>query len=281
MKNGITGAIALIVTTVIASSALVGQQTQTPPRQQEGKRGVVQQPGQQPGMAETPTLSSILASKIMLENHCEIQIADLAAQRSTNPEVKQYAQMLANKHRELGESLKTMVPPELVTELANPMPMKNDKAQRTVENNQESSRTQGNNIAGAADQRTDRQDRQARTETAGAGNRFDADHVLKHLCEIEKAAAMNNLQSVKEMLNSKSEKEFDMCFLGLQIVAHTQMISCLEAIQNADTHDMDGAGAGQNSLASTIEKTLPSLREHLDKAQSLAKNLETSEKAGR
>lgn len=277
----VSGTLAMLAIAFSASPILAAQQTQPPVNQnRNAAQQQVQQPGQPAGQhtaGETPSLSTLLASKMMLANHCGIQIADLGAQRASNPDVRQFARMLADEHRELGETLKTMVPRELVSELARPMPVSQNSSDGRVAADGTSGQGRSNPAGVNPDRQVTRNESAVRTETSDVAGDHDIHHILKQMCQIEKAAAMKNSESILEMLGSKSESEFDRCFLGLQITGHTQMISFLESIQSAGPRDPESPNAGSNGLAATVEKVLPSLREHLEKAKSLARTLEKAE----
>ena len=66
--------------------------------------------------ARSPSLTHIdrpmvefFASKLVLCNNAEIQIGQLAAKKSANTEVKQFAEMLAKDHAKFNEQLKPFV----------------------------------------------------------------------------------------------------------------------------------------------------------------------------
>lgn len=90
------------------------------------------------------------------------------------------------------------------------------------------------------------------------------------MLQIHKQAAKQCLQRTKQMLNEKQGAEFDKCYIGQQVVMHTQMASKLEAMQN------HGSPEFQQVIRQGLQKT----EEHLKQAETIAQNLERSSSAG-
>lgn len=204
---------------------------------------------------DVPTLPGMLASKMLLGNHCMIKSATMASEKANNSEVREFAEMLVKEHTECCDSLKSIAPASFTNEL-KAMDQKYSKqsdssADRTAQNPLErnASDAQRNQQTLTAD----------RTRIAGSDT-----SLLRQLGEIEKSAAFKKSESLQKMMKECSKEDFDMAFVGTQIVAHIDMLACLEAIQEANVPE----------LQQVSEKAVSMTKKHLEKAKSLAKNLE-------
>ena len=97
----------------------------------------------------------------------------------------------------------------------------------------------------------------------GVRGRGMGGRVPQQLIAIVDQAGDNELQMTKEMLQKKQGEDFDMCYIGQQIVAHTCMLAKLQAIKSSGPDDMD-------QLVTEAEKAT---REHLDRATKIAEDL--------
>ncbi len=92
--------------------------------------------------------------------------------------------------------------------------------------------------------------------------------VPQQICDVAEQACKNSLQMTKEMLGKTSGQDFSMAYLAQQIVAHTNMLAELKAIQSA----------GPEDLQSIAGKAAEKVKKHLEETKKLAKKLEDDRK---
>ncbi len=71
------------------------------------------------------------------------------------------------------------------------------------------------------------------------------------------------LQATKDLLSSHKGHDFDMAYLGQQIVAHTCMVAQLEAIQEV----------GPQNMRQFAQEASATAKDHLEHAKKLAEQL--------
>jgi len=101
----------------------------------------------------------------------------------------------------------------------------------------------------------------------GASNK-QAARVPQQLCDLVDKAGQNALQMTKEMMQNKQGQNFNMAYLGQQIVSHTMLLAELKAIQNT----------GPQELNEVANQAIGKVESHLKTAKDLAKKLEDDEK---
>jgi predicted outer membrane protein len=189
-----------------------------------------------------------LAECLLAKNQGEIELAEIAQQKSENPEVKQFAEMLVQDHGQLVQKLQ---------------PIAGKQTAARAEGRGEPGRDRNATDAPRLDERvaTD-QDRSANpADTAGAGG-----GPLMQLAAIEKKIHERCLQALKEELQQKSGAEFDECFVGAQIGGHMQAVAALEVLGQET----------QGQLQQLAQEAQPKVQQHLDHAKQLAKQLKAS-----
>lgn len=158
----------------------------------------VQQPTQ--ATKDAPTLSRVLASKLLLGNHCMIKCSRLAVEKANNEQVREFAEMLAKEHAECINSLKSLAPQSFVDEFTaleqNPAGASKSNADRTAQNQQQVQAAEARHI-----QQTQTADR-----TRSAGGEANLRH---QLCEIEKSATLKKSEAGQKMLKECSDEDFD------------------------------------------------------------------------
>ena len=94
--------------------------------------------------------------------------------------------------------------------------------------------------------------------------------VPQQLCDLAEQACKNSLEMTKEMLSQTEGQDFSMAYLAQQVVAHTNMLAELKAIQST----------GPDDLKSIAGKAADKIKKHLEETKKLAKKLEDKEKSG-
>lgn len=187
----------------------------------------------------TTTVKQAIAKKLMMANKAEIELAQLAKQKSKNPKLNQIADKLISDHRQLNEKLQKWEP------------------------NSGNAQNQGATSRSGI-QNSTLQDTPASEQRTGR-DRADSmkGNVPQALCAIMDKASENALTMTKEMLQNYDGEEFDMAFVGQQVVAHMMLLAELKAIESQNLEEISQI-AGK--AASTTEQ-------HLEELKGLAKEL--------
>lgn len=208
------------------------------------------------------------------ENQNEVAIAQLAAKKSQNPEVKAFAEMLVKDHTAFIEKLR---PFESGREQSGAADGARNE-QRRQGDDQPDNRT-ARNAAPRDDANRDAAERPAspRVDEGGvqvqvqAQGRRDGQMKQGHggipvqtLVQISDEIAKRCLTSAQRELNAKQGSEFDLCFMGMQIGAHTKMVDSLSVVQNHVSPEL------QQILSEGVETS----QRHLTEAKKIHETLE-------
>lgn len=180
------------------------QQGQTTPRQVLTPPGQISEDSQYESRRVDPTataaqgqhgLQGFLVQKLMLGNKGEIEVSQLAQQKSQNPEVKAFAQKMIQDHQQMNQQLQGL-----------------SSGQRQGQSGQRSTA-------------------QATSPTQPSLAASSGQGELQQLTQLTQRAAETHLKMVKQMLQQYQGQDFDMGYLGQQIAAHTHMLAHLQAIK--------------------------------------------------
>jgi predicted outer membrane protein len=221
-----------------------------------------------------------LASCLLAKNQAEVQLSEIAQQKSENAEVKQFAQKMIQDHRKLIEQLQPLAGMQASTErgVSGSFGTRSETQRGTTSDTPAATRsrditaTPGSPGAGATippsgttaaapaiGTTTDT------TGTASATERTSASGgALHQLAQIEKQINDRCLQAAKEELQQKSGAEFDKCFVGNAIGEHVHTLATLEVISQQT----------QGQLAQVAQQAQPTVQQHLEHAKQLMKQLE-------
>lgn len=198
------------------------------------------------------TVQEALVQKLTKANKAEIELAELAQQKTDNEEVQQLTKTIIEDHRAFNESLKQ------VSQQNRSANNQNRSSQdRLSQNRSPQDRSSQSQATTNRNQPRDGQPALNRT-----GNSQQA-MVPKELCKISEQACDNALKMTKEMLNNQSNDDFNMAYLGQQYVTHTMMLAELKAIQSE----------GPQELQSTVGQAIDKIEKHLNKVKQLSKKL--------
>lgn len=204
----------------------------------------------QPSTVAVTEGDRVLASWIAAANSNEIQLAQAAQQSAQNPEVKQFAEMMIKDHGEFGSKLQKFTG-GMLGETDGTTGRSGDRK--------------------GAGERTETGGRTGTGERTGAGSGLPADAgarrsagALNYVALVEELGR-KHLASAKQMLAGKSGAEYDRCYMGMQIMAHSAVLDKLEVF---GTH-------ASPELRSVFEAGQQTVRSHLEKAKEIAKRLES------
>ena len=217
---------------------------------------------------QTGQLDKYFVSCLRAANQGEITLAKLAEQRSTNPEVKAFAQQMIKDHTDMlakldrvkqegtrpaASATRTEIRTETRrTDATNPPEA--DKSPRT-ERNREAVAPPG----ARADVRVDTTRGDVTVQAGG--------NLADQLEQVNQEIHDRCLASAQKELSEKEGKEFDQCFMFMQVGAHQKMVDTLAVIKNRT--------AGE--LQQTIDGGLQTAQRHLDHAKQLAKKIDDSQ----
>jgi len=226
--------------------------------------------------AASPQIDRILVSCLKADNQGEITIAKLAEQRATNPEVTAFAQEMIKDHTDFLAKLdrfsqesgarpaasatrtetrrsEATIRPDVPNRTDPAQPERTDKTARTKD---------PANPPARADVRVDAARGDVTVQTAG----HDAGGIADQMVRINQEIHDKCLASVQRELSEKEGKEFDQCFMFMQVGAHMKMVDALSVLKNHTSGE----------LQQTLEQGLQSTQQHLEHAKQLAKKIEGS-----
>lgn len=211
---------------------------------QDGQRGRVE--GTADGQVRgdhSERLNGQLADCFLLKNQEEINMAKFALERSQNEKVKAFAQRLIDDHEKYGQSLERFARHSKSDN--KPANVRDGQAQTTFQRQpaqvqvqpgipgQPASPAQPQTLPANPSDRTvvdtptqPGERIQVRVGYAGTPNSLEDTWY-----QIERKAVQNCEQMTKEMLSKEKGADFDHCFIGTQIAAHTAMLAQMKAAE--------------------------------------------------
>lgn len=265
MKKNIiaaTGCVAILfgIAPLSIAQQLGGQQGQ-PGLQQDRQLGQQRQPGQERQVrGQTGQLDEKLAAWLACGNRAEVELGQLATEKATHPQVRQFAQRMVQEHSQLLQQLK-QINPEIEMPDAS-----QQGGQRFGQQTQQPG--QPGQQPGQSGQRQPGQLGQQAQQRIGQTQHGTGD-ATDQLMEIGKKAAERKVELTKTYLQDKQGEEFDKCYIGSQIAAHIAMLAELEAMEDA----------GSPQLQQIVSKASQSTQQHLQEVQQIAQTLEGGEGA--
>jgi predicted outer membrane protein len=196
---------------------------------QQGQRGQLQQGQARQQVRPSGEVDQAeVAAWLILGNEAEIALGNLAFEKSQNANVREFAQTMVKDHTAFAAKLKQFIPGTV-----NAQPQTGDavRPRTTAQNEAVAERHHGG------------------------------------MLELGRKAAGMELAMTKQMLSKYEGQDFDMGYLGQQLVAHTKMLACLTAAQDV----------GSPEFQKVIGEGLTTTKEHFQHAQQLAANLEDKE----
>ena len=207
----------------------------------------------------------ILAQCLIVDNENEIALAELAKQRASSDEVKQFATRMITEHQQMLSKLSTFTSGAMPTERSGnetdrPGERTGADKQNPSDRNPTGQNPTGQNPTGQTPPTRDTTGmRDHDTMMHGSQGTLD-------LVTLKRELGRKCLESAKKELMSKSGAEFDRCYIGQQIGAHMMVADELEVFRNY----------ASEKLRQGLTDALPQVQEHLQHAKSIAEKLEGS-----
>jgi predicted outer membrane protein len=219
--------------------------------QQQPGRAVPAQVNQaNPGAPRTAMENhdAFFAEWLTTDNDNEIALAKLAAEKSSNDQVKQFAQRMMSEHQKLNEQL---------ARFTTGTGRQNDTAQRAPNGqNAQPTEPQRRTVARVTEQ----------GEIPGQPRAQGAT-----MLSLKKELADQCLMSAREELDRKSGREFDECYMHMQIGAHMYVIDAMRVFERH-------ASAELKQVIAAGERTA---KDHLEMAKKIVAMENQSQSAGR
>lgn len=268
-----------------------------------GQRTTVQRPDvdRPPRIQLAPQLDAAIAAQLAIGNAEEIAIARIGERRADDREVREFARRMIDEHREFLDRLNRVQPdmvatfgrvPVAAAELDNQSSeprttlrvgdepgnrLDNRAGERASEDSarqleaprdasNEAPRLDVRNDNGRAAQRI--AEARARYADADDPRRLQAqrgpiDMTSSPFLHMQREIAERCLTAAERELEGKDGAEFDMAFMGMQIVAHNRMLATLQAAQRHASPQMTGL----------LEEGIETTEQHLAQAREIVGNL--------
>jgi predicted outer membrane protein len=176
------------------------------------------------------TVQQAIIKKLTKANDAEIELAQLAQQKTDNQELRQLAQMLIQDHQAFNQQL--------------------EKVGQKAQANQPSGRQAG------------------QSSTSSQSGSMNAATVPHQLCQVMEQACKNSLKMTKEMLQKQEGQDFQMAYLGQQCFAHTMMLAELKAIESDGPQELQQLATGASVKVENHLKHVKQLAEKMKDSNS-------------
>jgi predicted outer membrane protein len=211
--------------------------------------------GQQLGANnQTGGLDQFIATCLLIGNQEEVALAQLAADRAQNENVKRFAQTLIADHQKAIQKLQQHAKPGISLEGAGTITA-TSAAPSTQPGTLPSDRVASNDSPSARQFTANRVDIDRDPMAGGA---------LDQVLHMSQQAAQECLSMTKSMMQEKQGAQFDKAFAGSQVGAHVGMLAKLKASEQHASPE----------LASIIQESQQVVQSHLEQAKQLCEELE-------
>jgi predicted outer membrane protein len=207
---------------------------------------------------------------ISADNDAEIQFSQMAQQKSSNEQVKQFAQQMVEEHGQLAQKLQQAAGTEQDAQAGTDVGRKirlgvnRKREEQESEQPQPADAQQEQQREGAenADQAQVAANDQAQQRTA---RRLRMAERHRGLTAFHAEIVQECLQQKQQMLGEKQGAEFDKCFMQAQIGAHVGAIATLQVAQKH---------AQSSELKQALQEAEQTTKQHLDHAVALFEQLD-------
>jgi predicted outer membrane protein len=186
-------------------------------------------------------LDQLFAGCVILTNQNEINVAQLAEQRTKSPEVKKFAETLQHDHQQFLGDLEQFA------------------------GNWNFKGRQSANVSDANERRAAPQQRQAANQPGTVATAAGSCH--DKLLQIRREVADECLASARRELSGKEGREFDACFIGMQLGMHMYVVDELKVLERHASPE----------LQQTLRKGRETAQQHLDRAKEIMKDIDAGE----
>jgi predicted outer membrane protein len=228
------------------------------------------------GNEEAAFTNKYLVTCLRNGNQAEVTISKLAAQKANDEDVKAFAQQMVKDHMDFLSKLDRIRQEGVLTTGTSSSTQTQSRTEIRSRNANTDPNPAANRVAGQTD--SSDQARGARTEvrvdttrgnvTASANGAAIGGHG-DQIIRIEKEVADRMVSTKQRELNEKQGKEFDQCFMFMQVAAHSEMVDKLTVFK----------GHARGELQQVIEEGLEKTQQHLEHAKQLAQRIDKNDGA--
>jgi predicted outer membrane protein len=236
-------------------------QNQQPQIQQQQQQQQVQQQQRQQRFSAVPQgaqqsahTDAQLAAWLIVDNQNEVALAKLGQERAKNDDIKQLAEKMRDDHQQMVSKLQ-----QFAGTVGNQQPRAGNNAQ-----NEERRDAQDVNANARAAQANNNPQAQqpANAEGAVAGaNQAQMAHGINFVA-LKRELGAQCLQSAQRELGEKSGREFDECFLGMQLGIHHEAVVTMTVFRNH----------ASPALQQVLDNGIQTAQAHLKHAKELMKD---------
>jgi predicted outer membrane protein len=190
-----------------------------------------------------------IAQCLAISNAEEVALGTLAAAKSQNPRIKQFAETIVKDHGQMIASLQKFG--------AQPTPLARAAGAADA------------NADGRPDRAVERREARREGDPAVAERRTSASRDGLDFVAIKQQMAEKCLETAEKNWATLEPKEADMCFAGQQAVLHQQMLDGLQVLRPYASPE----------LQATLDQGIQTTQSHLEHAKNLIKQLTSAEGA--
>jgi len=212
-----------------------------------------------------------LAGCLLGQNKAEVELSQIALQKSENAQVKQFAQKMIDDHQKMIEQLQPLAAMHgganrAASTILGGTSEAQGRSEATEGRTSDITALPGSSGASqtippsgtsAAIPPVSATAEAATATTGGNG-------AMHQLMQIDRQINERCLQMAKEELQQKSGAEFDKCYVGNAIGMHGHALAALEVIGKQT----------QGTLAQVAQQAQPTVQQHFDQAKQLMKQLD-------
>jgi len=259
---------------------------------------------QQSARGESSETDQFFAACLAAKNQGEVEIGKFASEHAQNQQVKQFAQMMVSDHQALLPRLQQLAGDQSSSERSSSTQrtsseMQSGQSGQLGQSNQQSAtsgglgqQAGGSGVTGQPGRQSETsgssqfgqpggsqqagqsgqaggqvgQSGQSSTQSSIASRMSGDSNAIQQLIAIDRQIAENCTRNLREKLQEKQGAEFDMAYIGSQIVMHNDMLSSLEVLKNQTS--------GQ--LRQVVQEAEPKVKQHLQQAEQIAEQLKGS-----
>jgi len=212
-----------------------------------------------------------LATCMLGQNKAEVELSQIALQKSENAEVKQFAQKMITDHQKMIQQLQPLAMAQggvnrSASTILGGTSESQGRSESTEGRTSDTSALPGSSGASQtippSGTNAVASPATATAETATVANR--GGNAMHELMQVERQINERCLQMAKDELQQKSGAEFDKCYVGNAIGMHARALAALEVIGKQT----------QGTLAQVAQQAQPNVQQHFDQAKQLMKQLE-------
>lgn len=252
-----------------SQSGQSGSASERDPRGQSSQSGSASQSGsrERGSSAEggqSQQLDQHLATWLLIDNIGEIQLSQFAAERSQNEQVRQFAQQMVQEHTQMARQLEQVAGPmgqQMVQQLSS-----TSRQGGSTQGSSESSRTSSSTQSSSGQSSSADQSGTASSTNRASGSQTatgSASGVEAQLMQIKQEVAQQCLQAKQRLMAEKQGREFDMAYVGQQVLHHAEAHAALQVLANY---------AGPE-LQPILRQGTDSIQQHLERSMNLAKQI--------